>query len=63
MYSWLFYGYSCVNTYLKVKNNNWVVMVLECFQSATCECDTPSRDREDTCGENVAIGEYMVWLL
>ena len=55
-------GYSRLITYLKVNTNNRAVTVLECFQRATREWGTPSRVRADAGGENVAIGEYMVWL-
>ena len=42
-------------------NNNRATMVLSCFQWATTQWGHPSRVRADNGGENVAIGEYMVW--
>ena len=36
-------------------------MVLSCFQRGTTEWGHPSRVRADNGGENVTVGEYIVW--
>ena len=55
-------GYSRLITYLRVSVNNRATTVLTWFQRACQEWGTPSRVRADDGGENVAVGEYMVWL-
>ena len=35
--------------------------VLPCFQHAASEWGYPSRLKADNGGENVAVGEFMVW--
>ena len=55
-------GFSRAIIYLRVNNNNRATTVLSCFQQATSEWGNPSRVRADNGGENVAVGDYMVWL-
>ena len=54
-------GFSQAIIYLRVNNNNRATTVLSCFQQATVEWGHPSRVRADNGGENVAVGDYMVW--
>ena len=54
-------GFSRCIIYLRVNNNNRATTVLSCFQRATSEWGHPSRVRADNGGENVAVGDYMVW--
>ena len=54
-------GFSRAIIYLRVNNNKRAVTVLSCFQLATVEWGHPSRVRADNGGENVAVGDYMVW--
>lgn len=54
-------GFSRVILYLCVNNNNRATTVLSCFQQATVEWGHPSRVRGDNGGENIAVGDYMVW--
>ncbi|XP_078362786.1 uncharacterized protein LOC144646946 [Oculina patagonica] len=54
-------GYSRAIIYLVVNNNNRATTVLACFQQATVEWGHPSRVRADKGGENVAVGDYMIW--
>ena len=53
-------GLSRCIIYLNVHDNNRATTVLSCFQWAT-QWRHPSRVRADNGGENVAVGEYMVW--
>jgi len=54
-------GFSRCIIYLRVNNNNRAATVLSCFQRGTTEWGHPSRVRADNGGENVAVGEYIVW--
>ena len=54
-------GFSRCIIYLDVHNNNRATTVLSSFQRATNEWGVPSRVRADNGGENVAVGEFMVW--
>ena len=49
------------NVYLRVNNNNRATTVLGCFQQAASEWGYPFRVRADNGGENIAVGEFMVW--
>ena len=54
-------GFSRAIIYLVVNNNNRATTVLGCFQQATLEWGHPSRVRADKGGENVAVGDFMIW--
>lgn len=54
-------GFSRCIIYLNIHNNNRATTVLSCFQRATTEWGYPSRVRADNGGENVAVGEHMIW--
>lgn len=54
-------GFSRCVIYLNVNNNNRAATVFSCFQRATTQWGHPSRVRADNGGENVAVGDYMVW--
>ena len=64
---WRFCIHGCVDgftraiVYLRVNNNNRATTVLGCFQQAASEWGYPSRVRADNGGENIAVGEFMVW--
>ena len=47
--------------YLTVNINNRATTVLGCFQQAASEWGYPSRVRADNGGENITLGEFMVW--
>ena len=54
-------GFSRALLYLRVNNNNRATTVLGCFQQGASEWGYPSRVRADNGGENIAVGEFMVW--
>ena len=54
-------GFSRAIVYLRVNNNNRATTVLGCFQQAASEWGYPSHLRADNGGENIAVGEFMVW--
>ena len=60
--------HGCVDSYLwlinhlRVSVNNRATTVLTWFQQACQVWGTPSRVRKDYGGENVTVGEYLVWL-
>ena len=55
-------GFSWAIIYLRVNSNNRATTVLSCFQQATSEWGSPFCMQDDNGGENVPVGDYMVWL-
>ena len=54
-------GFSRLITYLRASTNNRAETALEAFQMGVSQYGLPSRVRTDRGGENVGIGEYMLY--
>ena len=57
---WYIDGFSRLITYLCASTNNKTETALEAFQMGVSQYGLPSRVRTDR-GENVGIGEYMLY--